>query len=83
MVREDRKASRSREGVKAWIRPDEGFSVRACVIADLSNSGVQLIVDSPAIVSGTFTLLMSRDARQGQRCRLKWRKGSRIGAEFI
>jgi hypothetical protein len=83
MVREDRKAKRSRSGTKAWIRPDEGFSVRPCVIADLSSTGVQLVVDSPSIVSPTFMLLMTRDARQGHRCRVKWRKGTRLGAEFV
>jgi hypothetical protein len=83
MAREDRIATRRREGVKAWIRLDEGFSVRPCVIADLSITGVQLIMDTPAIVAPTFTLLMTRAARQGHRCRMKWRDGQRIGAEFV
>ena len=83
MAQEQRKAKRGREGVKAWVRLDEGFSVRPCVVADLSGTGVQLVMDTPAIVARTFTLLMTRDARQGHRCRIKWRDGRRIGAEFV
>ena len=83
MAKEYRKATRRKTGAKAWIRPDEGFSVRPCVVADVSNTGVQLVLDTPVAVGRNFILLMSRDARQGQRCRIKWQRGSRLGAEFL
>jgi hypothetical protein len=83
MAKDNRKAARSKTGAKAWIRPDEGFSVRPCVVADISSTGVQLIFDTPIAVGRNFILMMSRDARQGRRCRTKWRRGGRVGAEFL
>ena len=72
-----------REGTKVWIRLDDGFSVRACRLIDLSSSGVRLLVDAPHDVADRFSLPLSRDAAPGRRCRIKWRSGSEIGAEFV
>ena len=33
-------------------------------------------------VAGHFNLLLKRDAVPGRRCRVVWRRGSEIGAEF-
>ena len=77
-----RRASRRKVGAKAWIRLDEGFAVRPCQVVDLSDTGVQISLDGAQTVSGVFTLLMSRDAGVGRRARVKWRRGSEIGAEF-
>jgi hypothetical protein len=70
-------------GIRAWIRFDNGFSVRPCVVADLSHSGVRIVVDEPHAVAVQFRLLFKRDAIPGRRCRVKWRRGLEIGAEFI
>jgi hypothetical protein len=78
-----RKAPRRRMGSPAWIRPDEGFSVRKCVISDISPTGVRLYVDSSHANIKNFRLLLSRDAVQGCPCRVKWRRGSVVGAEFL
>jgi hypothetical protein len=74
---------RKKVGSDAWIRSDVGFSMRKCVIADISDGGVRLKVDDPKGVSSQFVLLNSREAMQGRRCRVKWRNGSQIGAEFL
>ena len=74
---------RGRVGAKAWIRFDDGFSVRACRLIDQSNSGVRILVDAPRDVADRFSLLMSRDAAPGRRCKVKWRQGAEIGAEFV
>ena len=68
---------------KVWIRLDDGFSVRACRLIDLSSSGVRILVDAPHDVAQRFSLLMTRNAVPGRRCRVKWRKGSEIGADFV
>jgi hypothetical protein len=34
-------------------------------------------------VASLFSLLMRRDGAPGRRCRVKWRRGNEIGAEFI
>jgi hypothetical protein len=83
MRKEYRNAPRERMGTNAWIRFDDGFSVRACVLADFSRSGVRLVVDEPHTVAARFSLLLKRDANPGRRCRVKWRRGREIGAEFI
>jgi hypothetical protein len=83
MRKDYRKAKRERMGTKAWIRFDDGFSVRECVLADLSSSGVRLLVDEPHTVAAQFSLLLRRDANPGRRCRVRWRRGSEIGAEFV
>ncbi len=83
MHKESRKESRSKIGQKVWIRLDGGFSVRACKLVDLSGGGLRIKVDAPFDVAGLFSLMMTRNAAPGRRCRVKWRRGSEIGAEFI
>jgi hypothetical protein len=81
--KELRKTSRKKVGMNAWIRLDGGFAVRPCSVADLSDSGVQISIDAAQTIPSVFTLLRSRDAGKGQRARIKWRRGSQIGAEFL
>ncbi|MEA2981492.1 MAG: hypothetical protein QOF91_1641 [Alphaproteobacteria bacterium] len=83
MRTESRKAAREHLGSKAWIRFDDGFSLRSCRLIDLSGTGVRIMVDAPRDVAGQFRLLLSRGASPGRRCRVKWRNGSEIGAEFV
>jgi PilZ domain len=78
-----RKSSRRRMGAPAWIRPDNAFSMRKCQIADISATGVRLFVNESMATMRQFVLLMSRDATQGCSCRVKWRRGNEIGAEFL
>ena len=77
-----RVATRKKLGSTAWIRPDGGFSERACSVIDLSDTGVKLSIDALQTVSGQFSLLLSREG-QGRKCRVKWRRGSQIGAMFV
>jgi hypothetical protein len=83
MQRESRKEPRSRIGRTVWIRFDDGFSVRACKLVDLSKGGIRIKVDAPRDVATLFSLLMTRNAAPGRRCRVKWRRGFEIGAEFV
>jgi hypothetical protein len=83
MRKELRGAARERKGTTVWIRFDDGFSVRACRLIDLSGTGARIMVDAPHDVAARFSLLLTRDAAPGRRCRIKWRRGSEIGAEFI
>ena len=83
MRKESRSEKREGIGTKAWIRLDGGFSVRACRLVDLSSSGVRILVEAPHDVADRFNLLLTRGAAPGRRCRVKWRNGSEIGAEFV
>lgn len=57
--------------------------MRKCIISDISSTGVRLFVDQQHIAMKRFSLLMSRNALQGCPCRVKWRRGTEIGAEFL
>jgi hypothetical protein len=83
MQKDDRSEASEKQGTQAWIRFDSGFSVRPCVVADLSGTGARLLVEEPHTVASQFSLLFKRDANPGRRCRVKWRRGREIGAEFV
>jgi hypothetical protein len=57
--------------------------VRPCNVVDVSDTGVQISMAAAETVPGVFTFLTSRDAGLGRSARVKWRRGSQIGAEFI
>jgi PilZ domain len=81
--KEFRNSPRKDSASNAWIRLEEGFAVRPCTVVDLSDTGVQIVIDGTGSVAGVFSLLLTRSAGAGRRCRVKWRRGSRIGAEFL
>jgi len=83
MRKDSRKTPRRKLGARAWIRVDDGFSVRPCRVVDVSEAGVRIEVDAPRDVANRFSLLLSRDAVPGRPCQVKWRRGSTIGAEFV
>jgi hypothetical protein len=84
MARDARKAKRKKFGTRAWVRLEEGgFSVRPCTVVDMSDTGVRLEIDNPQLVTDPFVLVLSRTTGQSRRCRVKWRRGSHIGAQFI
>jgi hypothetical protein len=83
MAKDTRRNPRRKLGSRAWIRFDDGFSVRPCRVVDVSENGVRIEVDAPRVVASRFSLLMSRDAAPGRLCQVKWRRGSTIGAEFV
>jgi hypothetical protein len=83
-MRTDSKGTaRDPRGAQVWIRFDDGFPVRACRLIDLSSSGIRIMVDAPYDVADRFSLMLSRNGVPGWRCRVKWRNGPEIGAEFI
>lgn len=78
-----RKAFRRKLGTKGWIRLDGGFSMRSCIVVDLSDLGVGIKIDNPGIVTDPFVLVLSRRTGQFRRCAVRWRSGPRIGAKFL
>ena len=87
MRKESRNAARETGGTKVWIRFDDGFSVRACRMIDLSSTGVRIVVDAPHDVADRFSLLLSRGAfpagaaaSNGGRARRSARSSSVLGA---
>ena len=80
-AKDQRKAPRKKVSADAWIR--SGFAVRPCKIVDLSDTGVQIRISTAQTVSSNFTFLTSRDAGSGRPARVRWRRGTQIGAEFL
>lgn len=78
-----RKTARRKAGSTGWIRQEGAFAVRQCNVINLSDDGVQIAIEATEKIPSTFTLLLSRDARSGRRARVKWRRGTQIGAQFI
>jgi hypothetical protein len=78
-----RKAYRKAAAATAWIALDGGFAVRSCNVIDVSDTGVQIKIDPADVVPSFFTFMTSRDAGTGRRARVIWRRGSKIGAQFL
>jgi len=53
-----------------------------CVIRNMSETGAQLIVESPIGIPDDFTLLIKPELIK-RACRVAWRKADRIGVRFI
>jgi len=52
------------------------------VIRNMSETGAQLIVESPIGIPDDFTLLIKPELIK-RACRVAWRKADRIGVRFI
>ncbi len=77
---ERRKATRRTIKSRAWIRLDGGFAVRPCGVIDLSKTGARLSIEGE--ITNSFALMLSRDSR-GRNARVKWRRGTQVGIEFV
>jgi hypothetical protein len=82
-VKENRRAApRHRyDGSDTWIGP-EGSLVRQCQVLDLSQTGVRLAVTNADNLPDTFILILSKNG-SGRPLRVKWRRGTEVGAEFL
>jgi hypothetical protein len=66
----------------AWIAIDGSFAVRHCTVLDVSSGGVRLRLDDPDFTARQFHLKFAR-AGKGRLCKIAWRRGREIGAEFV
>jgi hypothetical protein len=69
-------------GNDAWIRVG-GSLTRRCQVLDLSQTGVRLAVTSPHSLPDTFTLIFSKNSSGCRLARVKWWRGTEVGAEFF
>ena len=53
-----------------------------CSIADISQSGARLILQSEHVMPRRFLLLLNRQGDAKRICRLVWRDGLTLGVEF-
>jgi PilZ domain len=80
--RESRRAPRRGYNNSAWIRLENSFGILHCQVLDISRTGVRLTVPNAHKVPNKFILLLSQ-SDTGALARVKWRRGNRIGAEFL
>ena len=78
---EKRRAPRRGHNVNAWIRQEDRFGLHDCRVLDLSHSGVRLTLVDANRIPQSFVLFLAKNA-SGQQARVKWRRGTQIGAEF-
>jgi hypothetical protein len=55
---------------------------RDCLVTDISDGGVRLHVEGTA-VPDQFSLMVQTDPPMRRQCRVIWRLGYEIGAEFV
>ncbi len=66
----------------AWIQGGGSAKRFGCVVADISDSGARLDVDTPDSVPDRFILLLSKNGHARRICRTVWRSSSQIGVQF-
>ena len=60
----------------------DGSSSRPWCVVDCSPGGARLLVDDPAQVQDTFTLVQKGPVAALWKCRVVWRSDSHIGVTF-
>ena len=64
----------------AKIKFGAGGLPRDCMVTDISDGGIKVIADYPEIPC-EFTIILA--AGRPRQCRLAWRIGCELGAEFM
>jgi hypothetical protein len=54
----------------------------ACAIADISETGARLMLESEGEVPEQFVLLLTPSGHPRRECRVIWREGQTLGVEF-
>jgi hypothetical protein len=54
----------------------------ACAIADISETGARIVLESDRELPERFILLLNRGGEARRRCRVVWRNGLTVGVQF-
>jgi hypothetical protein len=82
MIHERRRTQRYRVSGIAKIQSSAGALPRECWVSDLSDGGVRLHSEHVE-VPDEFLLLFPNAGPRPRECRVVWRLGFEVGAEFI
>jgi len=81
MFGDKRKSSRHQIRYSAWIAlPSK--KLQGCALADISDHGARLDVESTENVPDNFILLLSNRGRPKRKCKVAWRNKKQLGVEF-
>ena len=81
MFNERRRSVRSNFNRYARIQAEMAGASRDCLIVNMSDDGVRLHSELPEVPTN-FTLVIADATRPRRSCRVVWRLGFEIGAEF-
>jgi len=79
---ESRKERRRAFQYDAKILTELKNPARSCKIADISQTGARLILDSEDQLPDRFFLLLSQNGAARRNCRIIWQDGATAGVEF-
>ena len=82
VLNDRRKSSRIAISGRAKIQAHAGALPRDCWISDISDGGVRLHAEYVE-VPDQFLLVLPDNAMRPRECRVIWRLGCEVGAEFI
>ncbi len=83
MSGEKRKNHRQTLKYPAKIDAGTGETPINCMLTDVSATGVRVAVEFPDLVPEYFSLLLAPEHSVMRRCKVIWREGSIVGAEFV
>jgi hypothetical protein len=67
----------------AWVAVGDDTPAKSCTVADVSETGVRIELESPGELPKEFWLLLSRDGKVRRRCELVWQTGEQVGARYL
>jgi hypothetical protein len=67
----------------AWVALGNDAPAKACTVADVSETGARLELESPGELPKEFWLLLSRDGKVRRRCEVVWQTGGQVGARYM
>jgi hypothetical protein len=81
MFGDKRKSTRQPIRYSAWIAlPNK--KLLGCALADISDHGARLDVESTENIPDKFVLLLSNRGRPKRKCKVAWRNEHQLGVEF-
>ena len=77
-----RQQVRRRRHQSAWITLDDGTANHKCQVADVSQSGAKITVDT-AVEVGSLLDIAFVPRAAARRCEVVWRRGKTLGIRFV
>lgn len=67
----------------AWVASGDSSPAKSCTVADVSETGARIELESPDQLPKEFWLLLSRDGKVRRRCQVVWQAGEQVGARYM
>lgn len=80
MSKENRQFSRKQIDLPVRIHTGDGSSI-ACLMSNMSQTGVCLTIDNPGALPEEFMLVLKDDLNRW--CKIQWRSKTQVGVKFV